>query len=128
MFRGVAMKPEWLEPWIEKVGANCVCIPGNTSCSQNLRVAIGFAIPEHPKPDFTSVLFVISCKNYESPAGIRMNNEAYTSFPVEREILLVEGCGVWVLEVEENVIIDNNHADFSRYNGKVITIVHLFTQ
>ena len=86
------MKAEWLEPWLKRVGRN-VRIPGNASCSQNLKIALGFAA-ENPKKDHVSVLFVISCPNYDSPAGIRMNNSAYTSFPVESETLLMEGCDV----------------------------------
>ena len=42
LYRGVQMKEEWLQPWIEKVGQK-VRIPGNTSSSQNLKVALGFA-------------------------------------------------------------------------------------
>ena len=54
-----------------------------------------------------------------------MNNSAYTSFPVESETLLVEGCQVKILAVEQTVI-ENDHDDFEKYNGKAITIVHLF--
>ena len=72
LLRGAEMKEEWLTPWKKAYGK--ISMPGNTSCSQNLRVAIGFAIPTEPKANFTSVLFVISCRNYTSPKGIRMNN------------------------------------------------------
>ena len=120
------MKQEWLDPWIQSVGKE-VCIPGNNSCSQNLKVALGFAAGEgKPKPQHLAVLFAICCRNYDSPSGIRMNNEAYTSYPVEREMLLTEGCGVYVLLVEE-VVIENEHAAWADFNGKTITIVHLYT-
>ena len=111
LFRGVQMKAEWLAPWLNRVGEE-VKIPGNSSCSQNLKIALGFAAA-NPKPDHTSVLFVISCRNYFSPRGVRMNNEAYTSFPVESEILLMEGCEVYIVGVEKDVVIDNKHEGYS---------------
>ena len=101
-----------------------VCLPGNQSCSQDLDVALGFAT-KNPKPLHKPVLFVLSCQKYDAPSGIRMNNEAYTAFPTEREILLQEGVGVWVLAVEKDVMIDNPHAAFAPFNGKALTIVHL---
>ena len=51
----------------------------------------------------TPTLFVISVRNYISPEGMRMNNEAYTSYPGENEILLREGCPVFVLDIEDCV-------------------------
>ncbi len=125
LFRGVQMKVQWLKPWLKIVGSH-VNIPGYASCSQNLKIALGFATG-NPKPEYTSVLFVISSQNYTAPDGVRMNNEAYTSYPVESEILLMEGCYFYVLAVEKNVIIDNNHPDFEDFNGKSITILHLNT-
>ena len=103
------MKLEWLQPWIDKVG-KWVKIPGNSSCSQNLKIALGFAA-ENTNKDLISVLFVISSENYESPRSIRMNNKAYSSFPSESEILLTEGCEIRILAVEE-VKIENNLASF----------------
>ena len=54
-----------------------------------------------------------------------MNNEAYTSFPDESETLLVEGCEVDILAIED-VVIENQHASFTNFTGKPITIVHLY--
>jgi len=55
-----------------------------------------------------------------------MNNKAYSSFPAESEILLMEGCHFRILAVEEEVEIQNNLASFSPFNNKTITIVHLY--
>ena len=59
------------------------------------------------KAEDIAVLFVICCRNYQSPAGIRMNNEAYTSYPSEKEVLLCEGCELYVSGIERNVLICN---------------------
>ena len=118
------MKADWLYAWQKSVG-KYVNMPGNASCSQNLKIALDFAIT-NLKQDNISVLFVISCQNYNSPSGIRMNNKAYSSFPSESEILLMEGCLINILAVEEEVLISNNLASFVPFKNKKITIVHLY--
>ena len=91
------MKKEWVDPYRQYIGKRkVVCLPGNSSCSYDLKVALGFATSN---PDMTPTLFVISVRNNVSPQGMRMNNEAYTSYPGENEILLREGCEVFVLDI-----------------------------
>ena len=53
------------------------------------------------------MLYVISCRNYFAPLGMMMNNEAYTAYPNEGELLLSEGCQVFVLAVDTGVKIKN---------------------
>ena len=125
LFKGVTKKQDRLKHWTKKIGS-LVRIPQITSCSQSLKVALNLAIPDEPKPGYSSVLFVIICHNYYSPKGIRLNNGAYTPFPAEREMLLMEGVAVWVLEVEESIYIDNDHDSFTKFNGSTLTIVHLY--
>ena len=55
-----------------------------------------------------------------------MNNTAYTSYPREQEILLMDGIRVYVLAVEHDVVIDNDNDAFSFFNEKKVTIIHLF--
>ena len=56
-----------------------------------------------------------------------MNNEAYSSYPSEAEVLLCDGCDVFVLAVDKNVQINNALCNqMSQFNGKSITVVHLF--
>ena len=55
-----------------------------------------------------------------------MNNSAYTAYPAEGEILLMEGCPVFVLSVDTEVLIENAHGAMAHFNGNKITIVHLF--
>ena len=70
-------------------------------------------------------LFVIACQNYSGIDGMTMNNEAYTAYPSESEVLLAEGCGIIVLGVDYNVKIDNNKGKIGVFNGKKMTVVHL---
>jgi len=118
------MKEEWLAPYKEEVGGDGVHLPGNTSCSRDMKVALGFAL-DKPKPDHHGVLFVISVRNFDSPDGIQMNNEAYTAYPEEGELLLIEGKRVWVLAVEKGITIKNLSQEYQAYNDKVVSIVHL---
>ena len=37
-----------------------------------------------------------------------MDNEAYSSYPSEAEVLLTDGCDIFVLKVDTEVIIQNN--------------------
>ena len=90
-----------------------------------MKVGLRFAFGK--KADgFSPVLFVISCNNYMSPNGIYMNNKAYSAYPEEGELLLMEGCAVWVLEIQDNVIIKNKNTDMLIDNNEIITIVHMY--
>ena len=99
LWRGAKMKEEWIIPYIDEVGADAVYLSGSQSCSRSPFVALSFAIDEI-EHDKIPVLFVISCKNYIAPEGITMDNEAYSAYPSEGEVLLCEGCLIKVLAVE----------------------------
>ena len=120
------MKDEWVQPYIHEVG-QLVHLPGSNSCSKNLMVAVRFAIPEHLKEGHTPTLFIIACQNYRGINGMTMNNEAYTAYPEESEVLLAEGCPVYVLAVDTGIVIENaTGGDMSLFTGHAITVVHLF--
>ena len=72
-----------------------------------------------------AVLFVFVCSNYAKPECIRMNNEAYTSYPEEGEVLFMDGCRCTVLAVEHGVKVENTTEAMADYNGKTISIVYL---
>ena len=56
-----------------------------------------------------------------------MNNEAYTAYPAEDEVLLSDGCPMFVLSVDKGFKITNTgDGEMSEFDGKVITIVHLY--
>ena len=88
-------------------------------------VALGFALNKI-KEDYTPVLYVILSQNYYFSRGVQMNNEAYSAYPDEGEFLLTEGCKVFVLKVEHNVKITNDMPEMHSFNGKTITIIHLY--
>ena len=66
-----------------------------------------FSFPENQKQDTVSVLFVIGCQNYERINGVAMNNEAYSAYPCEEEILLCDGCDMFALSVDSNIELKN---------------------
>ena len=119
------MKKEWIKPFEDFVGRK-VNLPGNTSTSRDPCVALGFAT-DHEQPDHIPVLFVFLIKNYQSPRGILMTNEAYTAYPDEGEFLLMEGIDVHVLSIEHGYKLQSEFLQSTRFNGKTITIIHLFT-
>ena len=90
-----------------------------------MKVGLRFAFSKRDI-ELTPVLFVISCNNYVSPNGIYMNNKAYSAYPDEGELLLMEGCSVWVLAIQDQVKVKNSHADMLKYNNQIITIVHMY--
>lgn len=124
LWRGVQFKYEWLKPYKDHKMHN-VYLPGNTSCSQDVTVALNFAF-NNLKKDMRPVLFAICSQNYYNRDGIRMNNEAYSSYPSEEEYLLTEGCEVTILAMDEKVKIKNKCQVFEKYNNRTIDIVHVF--
>lgn len=89
-------------------------------------IGLRFAL-EELKVDHKPILFVIGCQNYEGICGMSMNNEAYSSYPIEAEVLLMEGCRVFVLAVDaDNLLRTCEEGKISKYAGNVITIIHLF--
>ena len=49
---------------------------------------------------------------------------AYSAYPHEQEHLLMEGTRVWVLAIEHDVKIVNEH--LPQYNAKTVTIVYVY--
>ena len=129
------MKSEWYAPWQQSLYTNLdrrrkptkVFMPGVSSTSHNLKVALEFAIL-NLKPDMHSVLFVIAFKNYHGVTGMNMNNEAYTAYSSEGELLIQEGTPMFVLAVQNDVEIKNQNAGFKNFDGKKITIIYLYNR
>lgn len=70
-------------------------------------------------------LFVISVRNYRGFAGFRLNTPYYSAHSQEDEYLLMDGLRMFVLKVED-FAIDNADPDMADWQGKFITIVHLY--
>lgn len=125
MFRGAKGNSESISNY-QNVIMQKVRLPGCSSCSQDLSIGLDYAFKNSTNNLYDkSILFVISCQNYDSFPGIRLNHKNYTLYPHEEEILLCEGCEVWVLDVEVDIKIENEHESFSNFNGKTVTIIHL---
>ena len=106
------MKPEWVDPYENSTFKErflydhddfkrrgdvfYLNLPSMISCSFNLKTALEFAFNEI-KPDHCHVLFVITLHNFKVYAGFRLNNPAYSSYPSESELLMMEGLEVYVL-------------------------------
>ena len=54
-----------------------------------------------------------------------MDNPGISAYPEEEEVLLEEGARINFLAIEEDVLINNNHACFKTFNGIKLTIFHL---
>ena len=98
LFRGATLKEAWIKDWKAEVGNN-VCLPGNTSTSEIIDVALRFARPN--QADDIPVLFVYYVWNFINYSGFRLNDERYSAFPDECEHLLPEGQQVCVEGFEE---------------------------
>ena len=57
------------------------------------------------KPEKSAVLFVCASQNYISINGIRLPSEAYSAYPVEKEVLMREAFHAFVLAIERDVKI-----------------------
>ena len=58
-----------------------------------------------------------------------MNNEAYTAYPSEAEVLLSEGCKMYVLSVDKGIRINaTSEGEMAYFKNKVVTVIHLFHQ
>ena len=132
--------------------ARCLQLKGNTSTSESFRVAIRFVAGEQDHLDEFSdlgrssipknryfedeearegamvpVLFLISVQNYNGFNGFRLNGEKYSAYPLEREVILLDGTKVVVMKVEERSAKDIT-TDLVPHLGTIdtITIIHLF--
>ena len=104
-----------------------VRMSGNVSCSLNLVKAIMYAFKD-PIPNLhIPVLFSISCLNYLQPRGVILNADGMTKFFKEAELLLTEGCKVYVMGMERGWgLAPGIGLGLDGFAGKEITLVYLF--
>ena len=119
------MKQEWIQPYVDNVGKE-VCPRGTNSYSRNLAVALKFAFKD-PAEDKKPVLFLALKLNYSGKGSVMMNGEAYSSYPSEGEMLLVEGCWVYILGFEEDFEVNSKHESLKGYYKKKLMVVYLYT-
>lgn len=68
---------------------------------------------------------IISVQNYNGFNGFRLNGEKYSAYPLEREVILLDGTRVVVMKVEELEIQSSNSVKASMV-GEKVTFMHLF--
>ena len=73
---------------------------------------------------YQRVIFFISVQNYNGFNGFRLNGEKYSAYPMEREVILLDGTKVIVMKVEE-IKMRQQSENKSEENQK-ITFIHLF--
>lgn len=106
---------------------NPILFSGNNSCSKNLLVALKFAFSENRKPYHIPTVFVIGCRNFLGIQGMTMNNEAYTAYPSEAEVLLCDGTLMIIMAVDRAVRIDNTAGGMmALFNDQPFTVIHLY--
>ena len=81
LFRGAAMKKEWIKDYLNNVG-RYVRPGGSKSYSRNLTTALNFAFKDQAD-DKKPVLFILLHQNYHGIGSVMMNGEAYSSYPSE---------------------------------------------
>jgi len=93
-------------------------MPGNITCSEDLGAALSqsFNSCYQGSNEQKPVIFVMSVRNQYAFHGIRIGNESYSAYPNEKQILMKEGCEVYVLKVEE-VKIENDDETYRDFNG-----------
>ena len=55
-----------------------------------------------------------------------MNGEAYSSYPSEGEMLLMEGQTVRILGYEKNVVVKNKHESLKSYFAKKVVVFYMY--
>lgn len=104
-----------------------VNMPGHSTCTENLGIALQHSFRK-VIGDAKPVLFMIACHNYYEFNGIRLNNDAQHAYPNEEEVLLQEGCEVYVMGVERDIKMANPHQSFEQFDKKELTIIYCFHQ
>ena len=88
VWRGSSIKQEYVVSYEMHAGTGIeIRLSSCTSTSRSLIKALIFALGV-PNPQLTPVLFVFLFRNYSGVNGLMMNNEAFTAYPCEGELLL----------------------------------------
>ena len=124
LFRGTAMKQDWIGDYLKNVG-NEVHPGGSNSYSRNLTTALKFAFKDQAQ-DKKPVLFLLLQRNHRGVGSVMMNGEAYSSYPSEGEMLLLEGVPVTILGFDSEVEVLNKHESFKNFFQKKLMVLYLF--
>ena len=88
-------------------------------------MALKFAFKDQAQ-DKKPVLFLLLNRNYAGTGSVMLNGEAYSSYPDEGEMLLMEGKLVKILGFDSEVEVLNKHESFKNYFQNKLMVVYLF--
>ena len=94
-------------------------LKGFTSTSYDKECAIGFALFDSDDTEHKPVLWRINWKG--NSHHFRLNDEEYSAYPDEQEVLLYDGEPMKITFVDFNYTIP----DDSKYKGKVLTYIEM---
>ena len=97
LYKGCFMNMDKIEMWKEqaKLGSK-IRMPHATNFTENFREALYSAKHVNKDKSIKSVLFVLAIFNEKDYPGFRLNNEKYTSYPNEEDVILPAGIQIEV--------------------------------
>lgn len=128
LFRGVCINKKWVKDFRRVIGfedqngANLLQI---TIATKNLDIALE-ASKCHLEnaEDDVPVLFIYSMWNYTGLLGWKNDDDKFTPYKHDQEEIIMDGVIFYILAVQDNFEITNEHASLQQYNGKKITIIY----
>ena len=88
-------------------------------------MALEYSFKDQSK-DKKPVLFILLKGNQHGIGSVMMNGKAYSSYPSEGEMLLMEGMEVKILGLEERVKLNNKHENLKLFFKKLLMVVYLY--
>lgn len=117
------MTKQEIADWKSMIGKKAI-LPGNIGFYEYIRVAL--CATKNTSTRQRPVLFVLNCFNEHNYPGFRLNNEKYSCYPDEREVLLAGGESLEIEFVErieaKNMVL---HKDQPDINEQTLTIIYL---
>lgn len=99
VYKGCMMHKDKIQRWKDQVGET-VHLPSITSFTESFRESIyslnHLDFIKNKNKDIKPVIFVLSLFNQTSYQGFRLNNEKYSAYPGEQEILMPAGMKVGI--------------------------------
>lgn len=96
LFKGCFMPQAEIMKWKNNVGEKII-LPSVSSFNQNFREAMYSSRHKNESLEIKSCIFCLTIFNEIDYPGFRLNDERYTCYPDEEEVLLPAGCK---LEIE----------------------------
>ena len=125
LFKGCYMPSSEIMKWKNTVGKKII-LPSVSSFNQNFRESMYASRHKNENTDIKSVIFCLTIFNEIDYPGFRLNDERYTCYPDEEEVLLPAGCQLEVEGFEQMEMSEYTPKEGQEnYNGKKFSIVYL---